>query len=244
MQKSNFDSSDTGLNITLSACYDTALSHIYFEDAFFKLGGSKDRLVYGEGNLSDFEKEYTFTIAELKNALIEQWVWVSYTFEQLKADVKEFTGASWSKVKKGDLIEYVENSCSSTEQWTSFCEKAGFKGNFDIVVSRGYCQGDYKEVIVPHAFWDAAGVPKPECVQSELGSTIDHLLWDCPIYCRFTVGEEEFYIDQELNDVYIWDKSEALEIASKLIAGDYTAEQQKIIMDFLASVLPNELDYQ
>jgi len=240
MQKSNFDISSTGLDITISACYDTDLGRIYFEECFTRLG---DQLVYSEGSLSDFEKEYTFTIAELKSAMIDQFTYYT-TLDQLKQDVKEFTGASWSKVKKANLIEYAKNHLYDEKEWQRFCEKVGFTPNFDTVVSQGYCQGDYKEIIVPHAFWEAIGVPKPECVQSNLGSTIDHLLWDCPIHCRFTVNEEEFYIDQELKDVYNWDKSEALEIASKLIEGDYTQEQKAVILQFLASALPTELDYQ
>jgi hypothetical protein len=237
MHKSNFDSSSTGLDITLSACYDTDLSYMYFEECFTRLG---DQLVYGEGNLSDFEKDYTFTVNELKGAVIDEFCGKYCTLDELKADTKEFTGSSWSKVKKEELIDYVKNS----RNWIEFCEKYRFKPNFDIVVSRGYCQGDYKEVIVPHAFWEAIDVPKPECVQSNLGSTISNLLWYCPVYCRFTVNGEEFYIDQELKDSYNWDKSEALEIASKLIEEDYTEEQKDIIMQFLASALPNQLDYQ
>lgn len=240
MQKSNFDSSSTGLDITLCAYYDTVGGRILFEECFTRLG---DQLVYDEGNLSDFEKDYTFTIAELKSALLDQFTYYT-TLDQLKQDVKEFTGASWSKVKKADLVGYAQNNLYEEKEWHRFCEKAGFKANFDIVISRGYCQGDYKEVIVPYAFWEAIGVPKPKCVQSNLGTIIDHLLWDCPIHCRFTVNEEEFYIDQELKDVYNWDKSEALEIASKLIEGDYTQEQKAVILQFLASALPTELDYQ
>lgn len=240
----NFDTSSTGLNIKLHTYYDTDLSHIYFEEAFFRIKeGNNTVLVYSEGNYSDFEKEYTFTKSELQAAMIDQLCWTSYSLDDLKKDIKEYTGFSWSKAKKGDLIDYMQATWDRG-QWQEFCKKAGFKANFDIVVSRGYCQGDYEEVIVPNKFWECIGVKKPDCVQSNLSTTIDHLLWDCPIYCRFTVNDKEYYIDQELKDCYNWDKSEALEIAQKLIEKDFTQEQQTIIISFLSSALKNELDYQ
>lgn len=238
----NFDTSSTGVNIELNACYDLDLSRIYFEEAFFAIKeGRKDLLVYSEGDFSDFEKEYTFTKEALKHA------WNEYNNTPAKRAVYGFSdkmGFSYSKATKQDLIDFIKNDLYSEEDWIVFCEKAGFKANYDIVVSRGYCQGDHREVIVPHKFWECIGVKKPDCVQTNLGNTIDHLLWDCPVYCRFTVNDEEFYIDQELKDCYNWDKNEALEIAQKLIEKDFTQEQQTAIISFLSSALKTYLDYQ
>lgn len=236
----NFDTSGSGLKIELVAYYDLDLSRIYFDECFARIG---DQLVYGKGHYSDFEKDYTFTVNELKGAIIEQLCWTYYGKKRFKADIKDYTGNSWSKVKKADLIDYMQKDWDSN-QWNEFCEKVGFKANFDIVISRGYSQGDYKEVIVPHKFWECMGVKKPECVQSNLVKTIDNLLWDLPVYCRFTVNEEEFYIDQELSDSYKWDKDQALQIASKLIEKEYTKEEQTIILDFLTSALKTDLAYQ
>ena len=153
-------------------------------------------------------------------------------------------GFGYSKATKQDLIDFIKEELYEEYEWLAFCEKAGFKSNFDIVVSHGYSQGDYKEIIVPHKFWDIVGIPKPECVQSNLGDYIDNLLWDCPIYARFSVNEGDFYIDQELKSSYNWDKAEALEIAQNLIKDSFTSEEQKVIMDFLASSLKKELDHQ
>lgn len=240
----NFDTSSSGLNIELRASYDLDMSRFYFEEAFFTIKeDSKDQLVYSEGNYSDFEKEYTFTVKELKGAMIDQLCWANYALSDLRADIKDYTGDSWSKVKKADLIDYMQKDWDSN-QWNEFCEKAGFKANFDTVISRGYSQGDYKEVIIPHKFWECVGIKKPECVQSNLGETIGNLLWGCPVYCRFTVNGEEFYIDQELPDSYRWDKDQALQIAGKLIEKECTKEEQTIILDFLTSALKTDLDYQ
>ena len=139
------------------------------------------------------------------------------------------------------LINYLQKDWDFN-QWNEFCEKAGFKANFDVVVSRGYCQGDCSEVLVPHEFWESIGVKKPSCVRASLGDTIDHLLWDCPIYCRFTVNEEEFYIDQCLADMYNWEKSEALRVAAGLIENQFTKEEAAAILDFLKVSLPEHLE--
>ena len=240
----NFNQSSTGLNITVSAFYDIDLSRFYFKEAFFTIKeGREDLLIYCEGNFSEFEKEYSFSKAELLVAFVDH-MGDTYGRSDFLNDFKTNMGFSYSKACKDDLVEHVKHELYYSYEWHNFCEKAGFKANFDIVVSRGYSQGDYREVIVPHKFWGVVGIPKPECVQSNLGGYIDNLLWDCPIYCRFTANEEEFFIDESLKNSYLWDKVEALEIAAKLIKNSFTSEDQVVIMDFLASALKTDLDYQ
>lgn len=250
MQINNFDQSSTGLNITVSAFRDTDSARFLFEEAFFTIKeGRKEQLVYCEGNFGDFEKEYSFTKAELLTA----WSKVESKADFLE-NFRGRMGFGYSKATKQDLIDYCETETGGGSNWLEFQEEAGFKPNFDIVVSCGYCQGDYKEVIVPHKFWDCIGVKKPDCVQSSLGERIDNLLWDCPIYCRFKVNEKEYCIDQELANGYNWDKAEALEIAAKLIKDGFInaplfiytrlIEEQVTIVNFLASALKNDLDYQ
>ena len=238
----NFDQSSTGLNITLSAFRDADLASFYFEEAFFTIKeGRKDLLVYCEGNFSDFEKEYSFTKDALKHA------WNEYNNTPAKRAVYGFSdkmGFSYSKATKQDLIDFIKGELYEEYEWPTFCEKAGFKANFDIVVSRGYSQGDYKEVIVPHKFWEYIGIDKPVDVQSNLGTYIDNLLWDCPIYARFSVNDVDFDICESIANMYNWDIEEVLEISQELIKDSFTSEEQTIIMDFLASSLKTDLDYQ
>jgi len=113
-----------------------------------------------------------------------------------------------------------------------------------IVVSKGYSQGDYKEVVVLHELWECIGVKKPDYVQAELGSHIDSLLWDCPIVCHFTVSGVEYCVDQELKNAYNWDKDEALEIAKKLIKEDFTGDEKGIILEFLNEAFKADLKYK
>ena len=240
----NFDQSSTGLSITVSAFHDTDLSRFDFEEAFFTIKeGRKDSLVYCEGNFSDFEKKYSFTKAELLAAYVDH-MGDTYSRSDFLNDFKTNTGYGYSKATKQDLIDFIKGELYEEYEWYTFCEKAGFKANFDIVISRGYSQGDYKEVIVPYKLWDCIGIVKPLDVQSNLGNSIDNLLWDCPVYCQFEVNETEFNVSSELKDCYSWDKSEALEIAAKLIKDSFTSEEQTIIMDFLATTLKTDLDYQ
>lgn len=240
----NFDRSSTGLNITVCACLDTDLSRFYFEETFFTIKeGRKDSLVYCEGNFSDFEKGYTFTKADI----IQAWLnlnGLGYDKQVFSSELKAWGGVTLSTATKDELIDFVKYGLYEEYEWYVFCDKAGFKANFDIVVSRGYRQGDYKEVIVPHKFWDCIGIVKPLDVQSNLSTYIDNLLWDCPIYCQFEVNEIEFNVSSELKDSYSWYKEEALEIAAELIKDSFTSEEQTIIMDFLASSLKTDLDYK
>lgn len=236
----NFDQSSTGLNITVNAFRDTDLSRFYFEEAFFTIKeGNKNLLVYCEGSFSDFEKQYSFTKAELLTA----WAKVENKNDFL-VNFRCRMGFSYSAATKQDLIDYCETETGGGSDWLEFQGEAGFKANFDIVISRGYCQGDYREIIVPHKLWDCIGIVKPLDVQSNLVTHIDGLLWDCPVYARLFVNEEEFYIDDCLSDCYTWDKSEALEKTARMIKDSFTSEQQTIIMDFLSNALKTDLDYQ
>ena len=47
---------------------------------------------------------------------------------------------------------------------------------------------------MPHKFWEYIRIDKPVDVQSNLGTYIDNLLWDCPIYARFSVNDVDFDI--------------------------------------------------
>lgn len=239
----NFDSNSSGINIEFSAFYDCGLSRMYFEEAFFSV--DNDKLVYCEDNFSDFELEYTFTKKELIQAWMDAFYPAMTTSLFLANDFKTSMGFAISKATKQELIDYMRGVAYYKQDWLEFCEKAGFKSNFDIVISRGYSQGDYKEVIVPHKLWECLGVKRPKNVQDSLGSHIDHLLWDAPIYCRLTVNGEEYYIDQYLKDLYLWDKSEVIEIVKNQLTSDNLPESSVIyICDWLASNVKTDIDYQ
>ena len=232
----NFDQSSTGVNIELSVFRDICLSQLYFDDYFFKVG---DDLIYSGDNFSDFEKGYTFT----KPDLLVAWAEVESKNDFLE-NFRTKMGFGYSKATKQDLIDYIQGELYYKKDWLEFCNKAGFKPNFDIVASRGYSQGTYSEVIVPHSFWEAVGIEKPSDVQQSLGSAIDNLLWNAPIHCNLEVNGKEYQIGYELKDSYEWDKEEVLKIVKRLIAPDFSESEQKIIMDYLVVNLPEYPDCQ
>lgn len=87
------------------------------------------------------------------------------------------------------------------------------KEGYESYVSRGYSQGDRLDVIYKTGSF------------TEI--MIDHLLWDAPVYCRITINDDEYYIDEYMKDQYEYDKDEALEICKKIIP-DFEKYQDEI----------------
>ena len=88
-----------------------------------------------------------------------------------------------------------------------------FRCGYESYVSRGYSQGDRLDVIYKTGRF------------TEI--MIDHLLWDAPVYCRITINDDEYYIDEYMKDQYEYDKDEAIEICKKIIP-DFEKYQDEI----------------
>ena len=72
--------------------------------------------------------------------------------------------------------------------------------------------------------------------------TKDHVYEDNKLI--YHTNDQEYYIDQDMADIYNWDKSGALKIAGELIEKDFTQDEQTTIISFLQSALKDSLDYQ
>lgn len=236
----NYDSSTTGLNVELDCFRDTDLSSFWFEDSFtcvsrdsFSLLNSSYRgvsiLAYQlpDFELFDLDNWKVPTKAKLYDLILNKlYNGCTGTFN---TETKDQYGKLSYKLTKPELLEFLSGTYE--EDYHEFIVR-NFEPKFKVVSSRGYCQGDYAEVIY-----------MPEEYNTEDPLNFDNELWGTPIYCRLTVNDEEFYIDSEMKDQYEYNEDEITSIITKLINDSDIGNKELAIAEALA-LLPSEPDYK
>ena len=185
----NFNTSTSGIDIEFDISYDADLARMWWDESFERIDDGK--YLYTEwGN---FSSEYD----ELATCKVDA------TPENYKAIIKAakegapyaaryYNNGSYTIADYiADIVSEVITNLGADEARELF-EEYGVTvtSDYETVVTRGYSQGDYAEVLV--------NVPEFERVTGAAFSidavqdTIDSLFWDSPIYCRGTINGEEF----------------------------------------------------
>lgn len=230
----NFNLSSTGYNVELTIFFDCGISRFEFEENFklvscdsFSLLNDRYRGVniYAY-QLPDFDlfdldnwaipsksKLYDLILNELFNGC-------TGTFNTETRD--QFSKYSY-QLTKLELLEFLADTYEPDYQ--DFIIKH-FEPKFTVVSSRGHCQGDYVEVIY-----------FKEDYNGNENLDFDNEIWNAPIYARFTVNDEEFYIDEHLKDPYNYDEDEIEAIIEELI-NDSNIEDKQLVINEVISLLP------
>ena len=103
------------------------------------------------------------------------------------------------------------------------------KDGWSMFHSRGYSKGDYCTVVGKSEYIDNPGTQ----------TAIEHMLWDAPVYCRVEVDGEEYFIDEEMNDRYDYDKDEAIEILKRQMGDKWDDE----IEEYINENMPENPEY-
>lgn len=237
----NFDKSSSGVNLTLNCFHDTDRSRSDFEESFHILqhAGFRQHSVlvfnqFGNFDVTDFDltdyENYdpkSYTVKDLKKMLLDD----GYFFKDVM------------QMSKADMVQELAGS----EVFQEFLQENA-KPTFTTLTSRGYSQGDYIEIIltkdiIEYYVSSFEELKTAEQVAEFLQSTIDHLLWDAPIYARLEIetdqGDNEFYFDEYLTDYYNYDKDQLLQIFNDNYSGDHKV----YIGEWLADNLPDHADY-
>jgi len=244
--KTNFDQSSSGINLELSICWDCDRSQSEFNECFHVLQHSGYRtnsileyLDFGSIDQSfDFEDltNYDFTKKELTAALKSGGYW-----DQSDARYK---GYDLYKATKQELCDYLKEA-SYYDDLAEFL-KENFKANYKTLVSRGYCQGDYSEIIYSKnaiAWLEKETNKTWDQLEKYLQIEAGHLLWDAPLYARLTVNDtDEIYLDELVKDLYSYDKNALLSDFKSVYSEKL--ENFDIIYQFLADELPEQPDYK
>ena len=216
--------SSTGTSIEVSAQYDADLATHWFEESFEKIGN--DWVYIDCGNVSS---DVDFSISGLKPDL-----------KRILEDQYDFV----ENMNKQELLDTLDNfmserynhaSLETFEEWEKELKDYNLKlipsTPIKKIVTRGYLQREYAEVFYfPDKLAEVWG---SEVVEGDLKTVIDHLFWDCPIYCTVVIDSEEF--DYEGNP-YEFERSEFIDAICKLTEPE--------LREQLETLIPNEIDYE
>ena len=239
----NYDQSSSGVNLSLSCYYDLDLARIYFDEDLTLLSNNdfsllNDRyrgvniyqLNLGEEtdqiDLVDF-KNWNITKKSLLSAIKDYYD----CLKEVSEDCKRHLGVPLSKCNKSDLIDFLEIDLYNRSEIIEFLVKY-FSFKFEVVSSRGYCQGDYCEVVI-------ASNDKKLIDRLKKSNYVDNLVWDQPIYCQLDINDNEFSFNDYIKNCYNYDKGEIISIADKYIEHD----KKDYILSWLESNLPEQPEY-
>jgi hypothetical protein len=202
MKKTNFDKCSYMESCELYVERDEVVSGMWFEDDFeaFKNVG-RDSI-------------YFFTCG----GQIEMPSRVSDLYDFSKCSEEDFQVF----VHEIDSNITLENSCNDTwkdvamECFNDYDFRMFVLGNmkevnnsiclYSTIEIRGYCQGDYAQIVYKNDSDNDLKDFKTFCT---------HIFYDLPIYIRLTVDEEEYTFDECLKDSYNYDKKELVTIAKE-----------------------------
>lgn len=232
------------LSFDLSVSWDLCQAQHLFDENFSKVERS-DLLEYIDyGNikasydLGDWEN-FKATKKDIIEALRH-----NFTISDLSDYSKRYFDKSFYRLSKQELQELTIEIHYGSQELDEFLT-ANFTPLYKILVSRGYCQGDYQKVIFSkdtvNYLIRETGLQWGQLVDG-LQDEIDHLLWDQPLYARLTINDkDEIYLDELLKDLYSYDKDYLLLEFSRIYSEKL--ENLDIVYQYLYDNLPDQPEY-
>lgn len=224
MNKNNYTKNAGGLSIETSVFYDTDLSCIYYGENFKTLCtdsryGASLLFYCDYGNL-----EVPTVIGDV--ATIRK--------DMSNNDLDCFVGEGYT-CNRGELIHLVKNNGIHRLE-EALEDLVKLKEGYKIITSRGYCQGDCVNVLVPIKQLTKTWGRK--LTDKELSDMIDHMLWDAPVYISVTIEDETIENNELGFDEYIYDKQEVIKKINEI--SKYKGEE---LVKELNRLLPDNPDY-
>lgn len=224
MYKNNYTKNANGLSVEASVYYDTYLSQHYYEENFSTLCTDRrcdaSLLFYCDyGNI-----EVPTCIGDV--AIIEKNV-SNYNLDC-------FAGEGYT-INRGELMHLVKNTGIRRLE-EALEDLVKLKEGYKIITSRGYCQGDCVDVLVPIKQLTKVWGRVPD--DKELQDTIDHMLWDAPIYCSVTIEDETWDYSELDLDEYSYNKQKVIDKINE--KSKYKGEE---LVKELTRLLPDNPDY-
>lgn len=254
----NYDCNSKGLNIEAQLYYSNYFARDWFEENFKRLGRefrtTKEwHYIYIDwGNLpaddiiDDNERIVKIlddekTVAEkiFKYLVKEEW----YT----EAELEEEKDDMYALIELGIDTIYDSTFDDAIFPIEELLMRANinFKSKYTIVYSRGYCQGDYAEVLVFEEelkkVWGADKI-NMESLEKE----IHHLLWDSPLMFRVEINGHEWCESDLFDTVWItWDENTKEDAIIKIIETlpEELKPRAEEISEELNEILPDDAEY-
>ena len=235
MKKNNYDLNSQGLSVEVSIVRDTLQAQYEYDENFKQI--EDGLLLYIDySNLSgDYDLSNDIVIANNKfNEVMLKKLLVKNDYVYY-SEIKDFFF--------DDLVNDLFNFCANDkDEIISLLSDYNieYTSNYTTVITRGYSQGNYAEILVNVAeFKKMAGVVFDE----DLYENIFHnYLWDTPIYGTVTINGDEFIINEFINDLYTSDEDIKKEIIDYLLKTIKNVDLEKLEM-ILNDLIPDSIDY-
>lgn len=245
--RNNYDQSSTGINVELVANYDTDRSQWEWRENFhaYSYSGINSTCRAWYSDYSQLEAPDTVadcidwqaaTADDARGWLEDRYCTGEYaeSVEAIEQAVADSYGGDWLDMARdcingGYPLGWDDGLDIGQAIADDFEELGGyFTVKYNVAKIRGYCQGDYAEVLYDPAIWSVDFDPR---------DYFHNLFYDCPVYARVDIDGVEYYLDQELNDPYTWDRDEAEKIVRSWDIEESVADQ-------VVAMLPDTLDYR
>ena len=254
----NYDQSSSGINLELNCFYDSDQARRDFEEAFHVLQYSG----YRQHSILVFTGFGEFDVSDFSFSDLENYNQKGITVKQLRAFCRDTLGLMWSdyaKLRKAELFELIESELYDSQSYQEFLQEY-LSPNYLEYDTRGYCQGDYSEIIVPKKVLDNYINDKDSSIKTidqfteTFQETFNRLCWDQPIYARLTVlegsdREIELYLDEGLTDLYEWDKDQVMVYAKEQMKKFFdqalvTEKEKEYTLSWLEDSLSDTIDHR
>lgn len=256
----NFDTNSEGVNLELSAFYDIDMAREDFQISFDVIQWADLRnpsiLVFkqwGNYNLKDWSPcNYDswdlsgITVKGLIDNFI-QYVVASPEMSDYRDILTDLDGLDdilpIRLAEKGNVFNGIREYMQK-DDFIDFLEGIAAP-TYAEVKSLGYSQGDVSYVYIPSEIISSYEGQSVDTIGDYLMETLRHLMWDAPICAQLTINGDDVDLTDYLQDSFRWDVDGILNASDLACALDeYGEEAKAIILNFLESNLPRELDYK
>lgn len=265
MNTNNFDKSSTGINLELSCFFDNYRSQNDYSENFHTVqegSRSKTNIVAfcfeGNFDVSELNKGYKTTTEELFTKYFNHYFDKDISLatpdeiEELTHELNhEYDTTPRSDCDNETMLKAIKCSLGySQEELDHFLKESGFEPTFEVLECRGYCQGDYTEVLFYKELLEYIRKELPQCkkmtdreIVKDFEENINHYLWDQPIDCKLLIDgddDDAIYLHESLNSEYSFEATEIIDDLKKTL----THDKKDYIIEWLEENLPNQPSYE
>lgn len=233
----NFDKSSSGVNLECNCFSNQHASEEAYKSSLFTVQSENNRLPtiiafkYSEDlDVSKLEKSFNINCSskELFKYYFNYYFSIDKDFslfselsklKLLLCELKDHLGTKESlknisidDFKSAIFLDLFENK----KDFELFLSKH-FEPTFVSIISQGYSQGDYVEVLFFKEVLDLIKTENPELskltdqeIANSFQEHIDNLCWDQIVYCDLYIDGELYQLDEFLSNMYKYDKKEII----------------------------------
>lgn len=230
----NFDKSSSGVDLECNCFSDQHASEEAYKSSLFTVQSENNRLPtiiafkYSEDlDVSKLEKTFNINCSskELFKYYFKHYFEQDYSFSQLSkiiflmVELKDNlnTKESLKNISIEDLTSSIFIHLGENKKELELFLSKHFEPTFVSIISQGYSQGDYVEVLF---FKEVLDLIKTECpelskltdqeIANSFQEHIDNLCWDQIVYCDLDIDGELYQLDEFLSNMYKYDKKEII----------------------------------